>query len=210
MKRRAAQPPRGPYTTPLRQPAPPPDICFHRADGHSSHGIPGHHPGVGKKQTQLSAQSMFDASVDTPDRHAADGQRLRHGSCPDGGRGWTAHFHHGQRHPAVFQRRLDARHPARDLAGACGGGRACRGCEYGCRAAFVGDASRVTVTVGGQRRRTLYRRRMLRPRTPRAAGTALPCCGTTGLCAGRLTRQALLYAALLSGGLALLGAVNWF
>ena len=60
-----------------------------------------------------------------------------------------------------------ARYPARDLAGACGGGRAGRGCEYGGRAAFVCVCLPRHRHSGGQRRRTLYRRRMLRPRTAR-------------------------------------------
>lgn len=65
MKRRAAQPPRGPYTTPLRQLRRRLTFVFTVLTGTVLTVFLAITLGLAQKQTQLSAQSMFDASVDT-------------------------------------------------------------------------------------------------------------------------------------------------
>ena len=208
MKRRAAQPPRGPYTTPLRQLRRRLTFVFTVLTGTVLTVFLAITLGLAQKQTQLSAQSMFDASVDTlivtlqtgsvsdtalAQTEAADGLLI---FITDNG---TPLFFSGGWTPATPRGTLLERAAEAGLAEGVNMDAAPRSSVY---------ASRVTVTVEGN------------------AGehyTAAVCSvpgqrGWYGLAVLRddgplrrtLTRQALLYAALLSGGLALLGAVNWF
>lgn len=208
MKRRAAQPPRGPYTTPLRQLRRRLTFVFTVLTGTVLTVFLAITLGLAQKQTQLSAQSMFDASVDTlivtlqtgsvsdtalAQTEAADGLLI---FITDNG---TPLFFSGGWAPATPRGTLLERAAEAGLAEGVNMDAAPRSSVY---------ASRVTVTVEGN------------------AGehyTAAVCSvpgqrGWYGLAVLRddgplrrtLTRQALLYAALLSGGLALLGAVNWF